>query len=171
MNKRSCQATGQSPDGHRVTLARRVLREPLPLRRLSGGRGGPGRGDRGGEKAAPTVGQDAGRLESRGWRRAFTLRLQIHPRPPQPSHPPARPLPRWRGSSGAGQGPGSGAGHMRERLGTARAHDPRKSRQGPRNGLLSCARQGRQRSNPCFAWLVYWGNLSTSLAQRFSQSL
>ncbi len=44
MNKRSRQATGQSPDGHRMTLVRRVLREPLPpaaaIRRV--GRPGPG---------------------------------------------------------------------------------------------------------------------------------
>ena len=38
-------------------------------------------GDRGGEKAALTVGQDPGRMESRGWLRAFTLRLHFHPPP------------------------------------------------------------------------------------------
>jgi hypothetical protein len=59
------------------------------------------------DKAAPTVGQDAGCLESRGWRRGFTLRLYFHPRPPQPS-PPASPalIPRTRvirSRNGAGE--------------------------------------------------------------------
>jgi hypothetical protein len=61
--------------GLRVTPVRRGVREPLPLRRLSGRRGG--RGNRGGEKAVPTVGQDSGYLKSRGWRRAFTLCLHL----------------------------------------------------------------------------------------------
>ncbi len=93
------------------------------------GAGGAGRK----KKAPPTVGQDAGRLKSRGWRRVFTLRSYIHLRPPPPSPPPARPLPRWRDASGAGQGPGGGARDRRDRLGKARAHDPRASRPGPHN--------------------------------------
>jgi len=57
--------------------------------------------------------------------RYFGLRSQSHPRPSLPPHPPPRPLPRWRASSGAGKGPWSDARDLRERLGTARAHDPR----------------------------------------------
>jgi hypothetical protein len=125
--------------GLRVTPVRRGVREPLPLRRLSGRREGLGRGNRGGEKAVPTVGQDLGCLKSRGWRRAFTLRSYLHPCPPLPPPPPARPLPRWRDASGAGQGPGNDARDMRDRLGTARAHDPRRSRPASRNRLQAIA--------------------------------
>ncbi len=84
-----------------------------PLQRLFGRRGGFGRGDQGGEETAPTVGQDLGRLESRGWRRGFTLRLQIHPRLPPPLHPPARPLQRWRDASGRENDRGATCGTCR----------------------------------------------------------
>jgi hypothetical protein len=102
------------------------------LPRLSGRRGGQGRGDRGWAKTAPPdVGHDPGRLKSRGWRRAFTLRSQIHSCLPPPSDLPPGPLPRWCVSSGAGKGPGRDARDMRERFGTALAHEPRTSRPGP----------------------------------------
>jgi hypothetical protein len=102
-------------------------------------RGELGRVERGGEQAVPTVGQDAGRLESRGWRRDFTLRSYFHPRSPLPSPPPVRTLPRWRGSSGAGKGPGSGARDMRGQLCTARTREPHLSRPGPHNTLQAIA--------------------------------
>ena len=108
--------------------------------RLSGRREGLDRGDRGGERAAPTVGQDLGCLKSRGWRRAFTLRSYFQPCPPLLLPLPPRPLPRWHDSAGGTKGAGERrAGDMRDRLGTARAHDPRKSRPRPRNRLQAIA--------------------------------
>ena len=104
---RSAPAPRASPAGHRVTLVRPGLREPLPLAAAFRQAGRPGPGGSGRGKAMPTVGQDPWRLESRGWRSAFTLRLQIHPRPPPPSPPPARPPPRWRGPSGQERGRGA----------------------------------------------------------------
>jgi hypothetical protein len=92
-----------------------------------------------GKQALPTVGQYLGRLESRGWRRALTLRSYFHPRPPPPTYPSHGPLPRCRQSSGAGKGPGSDARDMRDRLGNATAQEPGKSRPGPRNTLPAIA--------------------------------
>lgn len=106
------------------------------MRRLSGRRGGLSRGDRGVEQALPADGQNRGRLESKGWRREFTLRLHIYPRQPLPSH---RPLRRWRASSRAGKGPGSGVRDMRDRLGNALAHKSRSSRPGAYNTLPAIA--------------------------------
>jgi hypothetical protein len=100
---------GQSPERSSRDPREACSERDLARRGGFGWRRGLGREDRGGEKAVPTVGQDAGRLKSRGWRRAFTLRSYIHPCPPLPSPPPARPLPRWRDASGAGQGPGNDA--------------------------------------------------------------
>ncbi len=99
------------------------------MRRLSGRRGGLGRGERGWAKEAPpAAGLEPGLLDSRGWRRALTLRSHIHPRPMPPLHPPPGPLPQWCASSGAGKGPGSSAREMPEWLGDALTHEPRKSR-------------------------------------------
>jgi hypothetical protein len=113
------------------------------LRRLSGRRGGRGQGDRGWAKEAPpAVGHDPGRLDSRGWRREFTLRSHIHPRQP-PHPPPPPPLPRWHGSSGAGMGSRSDLRGRQERLGKARARKPRKSGPGPRNTLPAIALSAR----------------------------
>jgi hypothetical protein len=82
------QPTGQSPDGHRVKPVRRGLREPMPPA-AAFRQGGSGRA----KEAPPAVGHDPGRLDSRGWRRAFTLCSQSHPCRPQPSQPPPRPCP------------------------------------------------------------------------------
>ncbi len=110
------------------------------MRRLSGWRGGLGRGDRGGAKEAlPDVGHDPGRFESRGWRRALTLRSRIHSRPPPPPHPPCRPCRDDADHQRQKKGPGSDARDRTEGFGTAPAQDPRKSRPGPRNRLQAIA--------------------------------
>jgi hypothetical protein len=75
---------GKSPEGHRVTILRRVLGGPLPLRSGFPAGGGPGPGGSArATKAPPAVGHDPGRLDSKAWRRAFTLRSQSHPCPPR----------------------------------------------------------------------------------------
>ena len=135
-----CRDVRQSAEDHRETFVRSVPGGRCPLGRLSGRREGLDRGDQGGERAAPTVGQDLGCLKSRGWRRAFTLRSYFQPCPPLLLPLPPRPLPRWHDSAGGTKGAGERrAGDMRDRLGTARAHDPRKSRPGPRNRLQAIA--------------------------------
>ncbi len=87
---------GQSPEGHRVALVRPVLREPLPpLRRLSGRRGGLGRGDRGWAKEAPpAAGHDPGSFGLKGLaaRIYFAFTDPSLPTPAAAAAPP--PLPR-----------------------------------------------------------------------------
>jgi len=80
--------------------------------------GGSGRA----KEALPTMRQDPGCLDPRGWRRAFNLRSCCHPRPPPPPQLPPGPLPRCRGSlegcrrkairppAGRGRLPGPGKG-------------------------------------------------------------
>ena len=85
----------------------------------------------GGGKALPTVGQNPGRLDSRGWRRAFTLRLRFHPLSQLPPNAPPDRLLLWRGSSGTGKGPGSDAWERRERSGNTPVQEPCTSRSGP----------------------------------------
>jgi hypothetical protein len=116
---------GQSSEGHRVTAVRIGLREPLSLAAALP------KGDRGWAKEAPpAVGHDPGRLDSRGWRRAFTLRSRSHPGPSPSSHPPP-PAPCRDGARHQGQERGRGAARGTcargwvTRLGTARARDPR----------------------------------------------
>jgi hypothetical protein len=68
----------QSPKGPSGGSCEEWSEGDLASRGGFGWRSGLGRGDRSGEKAVPTVGQDSGRLKSRGWRREFTLRLHFH---------------------------------------------------------------------------------------------
>jgi hypothetical protein len=82
---RNVNPPGQSPEGHPVTLVGSVLGGPWPFAAAfrQAGRPGPG-GIGAGKQALPTVRQDLGLLESRGWRREFTSCSQFfiptHPR-------------------------------------------------------------------------------------------
>jgi hypothetical protein len=148
-----------------MTLVRGVRRGPLPVVAAFRHGGGLGRGDRGrAQEAPPAVGHDAGRLESRGWRRALTLRSQIHPRPPPPPHLPPGPPPRWHASSGAGKGPGSGARDMRDRLGHARTHGPRKSRPWPHGKRQAIALQPATVQMPQMSRLVVLSPIADTYA-------
>jgi len=124
---------GQSPEGHRVSLVRSVLSQPLPpLRRLSGRQGGLGRGDRGWAQEAPNaVGHDPGLLKSRGWRRAFTLRSHFHPAHPRRRTRHATPAAMARTIRGR-----KGAGARRaDKVGHGARRGPAQSRPGPPTGF------------------------------------
>ena len=125
----------QSPEGCRVTLVRSGPTEPLPLAAAFRQAERLCRGDRGGEKNCVHCGTGFGAFKIKGLvaRVYFAFTRSFSPNPPL--HPPVRPQPRWCGSSGAGKEPGNGARDIRDRLGTARALEPRKSRPGPRNRL------------------------------------